>query len=117
MNHEQHVPGGVLTVAGHEILEVITKPRSVQIGPLLTRTVAARYGSLAADWLEPACHPHHRKSAHSVAAGAVLLLIYFGCRRNPEVQGLLRECVSGFALGYLSHLVLDACTPYGIPLV
>ena len=64
-------------------------------------------GSAMPDILEPADSPSHRGSLHSVA-----LL-------GASVHGSIRSAdpvLAIFAIGYASHLALDASTPAGLPL-
>jgi len=98
------------------------------------------------DILEPAADPNHRKFAHSLVVGGALSVARFGemqlsCRRRadaahqrllshipgcPERDTTLLEVLIwrflagaavGFAVGYASHLVLDATTTKGLPLI
>jgi len=103
-------------------------------------------GGMAPDVLEPATSGHHRDFAHSVAGGALFLnpsLFALATQWRekgealenaasamddavPERENLLFRAFAlhfaagalvGFLAGYVSHLVLDATTPRGIPLL
>ncbi|MBJ7539921.1 metal-dependent hydrolase [Marinomonas transparens] len=72
------------------------------------------------DILEPAIHPNHRQFFHGVIVLALLtvgvLKVYQWSPEEPFnkfVRGML--LVSGLA--YLSHLICDASTPKGLPLI
>ncbi len=60
--------------------------------------------------------PSHRSLPHSlgIAGGAVVALALFAAAL-PDANTFL--ITSGFAVGYLSHLLLDALTPSKIPLL
>lgn len=73
-------------------------------------------GSVSPDWAEPAWTPRHRATAHSwaalgsVAIGTVRFL-------QADVPGWARLLVGAFGVGYVSHLLSDAQTPIGLPLL
>lgn len=97
------------------------------------------------DILEPALHSYHRDIGHSVmtAAGIIYASVEMlgswesYCRDKADAVGQLRGerpndldlatkqflwhvaagFAAGLAVGYVSHLALDAMTPRGIPLV
>jgi len=85
----------------------------------ISTVVGAFMGKLP-DILEPAFHPNHRQLFHGVT---VLTLLSAGLvkayRWSPEeplekyIRGLL--LIGGVA--YLSHLICDASTPKGLPLI
>lgn len=69
------------------------------------------------DALEPALHPDHRALAHSIAA---LLSAIYGTKRlldAPSVDGQTKVAGTVAAAGFVSHLLLDAGTPKGLPLL
>jgi len=68
------------------------------------------------DILEPATSPNHRNFFHSVAAGtAIGVGMYKANRSNlPESN---KELINLPGACYLSHLVLDSETEFGLPLV
>jgi inner membrane protein len=71
------------------------------------------------DVLEPALHPHHRAACHSIAAAG--LLAHAGTTLCPVTNEGWTEFAKIFfaclVVGYLTHLVLDGCTPRGLPLI
>lgn len=86
-------------------------------GKIVAKTVVgAVAGALAArlpDILEPATHPNHRGTAHSIA---VLLGITFALVNrypNHPLSILIKPALAGYG----SHLVLDARTPKRIPII
>lgn len=103
-------------------------------------------GGLAPDAIEPAVSSHHRNLAHSVVAGAAVVMASFvelqaHCRTagsaceqralaltaQPDEAARARwealawhalaALLVGFAAGYVSHLALDSGTPRSIPLL
>jgi inner membrane protein len=91
-------------------------------------------GSRGPDLLEPAIHPHHRQFAHSAAVLAAGSSVVFGramvlqhelarsaAHEADPLLCVLKQLGSGVAVGlpagYGSHLVADAMTPRGIPLL
>jgi membrane-bound metal-dependent hydrolase YbcI (DUF457 family) len=121
-------------------------PRPEQVVETLGGIVGGYLGGLVPDGLEPALHPNHRGIAHSLAALGCLGLVRLSelqaqCRTNAEIcirrksvhaaDGPERQkaefealawrfvagLIVGFTVGYASHLVLDAGTKRGLPLV
>jgi hypothetical protein len=98
-------------------------------------------GGCLPDILEPATSPNHRQACHGVvpvgtvaifirntlptAAKELLQRAEWVKGSNPKHAGMTLErmawlfaagFVKGLGPGYLSHLVLDSCTPRGLPL-
>jgi len=91
--------------------------RPFTLSEALLATGSCVLGSVAPDFLEPAIHSWHRGACHSIAAGGAigrLGWVPWAGGANPELGGLL---ASFFALGYLSHLFMDASTPRSVPLL
>lgn len=84
-------------------------------------------GSRAADLLEPATHPGHRSACHGVALNGAAA--YYGAgplvrwrmrttepgNNNDRAARLASALAVGAASGHVSHLLLDAGTPRGLP--
>ena len=91
--------------------------RKFDFGEALGATGACILGGIAPDGLEPAFCPWHRSLGHSVSVGAVsagtIARTWNASGTGPGPNFLLLF----FALGYLTHLVLDAGTPRGLPLL
>lgn len=82
---------------------------------LLGAGVGAVVGVLP-DLLEPATHPRHRALFHSVAfgtAGSIGVRHLLERADDPD----LRKLILCAAASYGSHLVLDAGTPLGLPVI
>jgi membrane-bound metal-dependent hydrolase YbcI (DUF457 family) len=91
--------------------------RKFDFGEALLAAGACVLGGIAPDGLEPALNPWHRSLGHSLSAGAVsagaIARSWSTSGTGPGSNFLLLF----FALGYFTHLVLDAGTPRGLPLV
>ncbi len=91
--------------------------RQFNMGEALLATGSCVLGSLAPDGLEPAITPCHRAVAHSLGAGA-LAVRAIGETWRPSEDSVVQNLFIGFlALGYVSHLIMDAGTPKGLPLL
>jgi len=88
----------------------------LDIGKLLIAALGGAVGGAAPDILEPAYHPNHRQAFHSVGTLAVV-----GAGTATALRRLDNSPQNvffrSFGLGYASHLVLDATTPKGLPLL
>jgi membrane-bound metal-dependent hydrolase YbcI (DUF457 family) len=112
----------------------------------LVEMLGGAVGGMLPDLLEPASCPNHRQFAHSVLAGGALATSRVAdwraacCGHAERATALLRDpstdsdtrnraewaaclwhfaagALTGVVAGYASHLVLDAGTPRGLPLV
>ena len=92
---------------------------AVSIKPFAAASLAKATARLP-DIIEPATNPHHRQFFHSlVFAGGLGYGLYklYQWETEDELQALLR--FAGLAIGssYLIHLLCDAGTPKGLPVV
>jgi membrane-bound metal-dependent hydrolase YbcI (DUF457 family) len=74
-------------------------------------------GGIAPDIIEPALDPNHRAFFHSLVGGTTLV---HGVRKTWNAAGLSSEfkfVLALLAIGYVSHLLADAATPKGLPLL
>ena len=116
-NFGTHATVGVLAGLGAYALYKHVKKETWTLEGVLG---SAGLGFMAAslpDALEPALHPNHRALAHSVAA---LLSATYGTARlmdSPGVDGHTKVAGAVAAAGFVSHLVLDAMTPKGLPIL
>jgi len=90
------------------------------------------FGSRLPDTIEPATHPRHRSTAHSMmVAGGGLLVAHeavpsfldgwrsgrtFLTPGERVLGAFMRGAAIGAPAGYASHLALDATTPAGLPI-
>ena len=82
-----------------------------------TFSFAGVLSSVVPDMLEPALNPNHRQFCHSITAGILLLnsstkTCSYTNYKLEEPTKILMACV---IIGYLTHLILDGCTPMGLP--
>lgn len=81
---------------------------------------AAFVGAVVAsvpDVLEPAMHPNHRGSFHSLAALAVLAYAGLNTPQNPRLTQDQKLGAILASLAYISHLLLDGLTPKSLPVI
>lgn len=87
--------------------------------PLADATIAALLARLP-DILEPAHHPNHRQFFHSMTfAGCIGYGMYKAYEWQPknELKKFLRRLLLIGGSAYLVHLIMDGCTPKGLPLI
>ena len=93
--------------------------RPFDFGEMLGCAVVSTAAAMVPDILEPALSPNHRNVAHSLVAGSALLS--FAKHRcgadNRDWEELQKILWAAATSGYLSHLVADASTPRGLPLL
>jgi membrane-bound metal-dependent hydrolase YbcI (DUF457 family) len=73
----------------------------------------------APDALEPATDPNHRAFGHSLALGAGLAKFAMTTcnKKNGDWEEFQKILVAVAIVAYLAHLIADACTPKGLPLL
>ena len=87
--------------------------------PAFGAIVGAFAGKLP-DIVEPALHPNHRQFFHSFAFAG---MVGYGLKKTydwkPEdgAEKVIRLLTLCAGIGYLSHLLLDATTPKGLPFI
>jgi membrane-bound metal-dependent hydrolase YbcI (DUF457 family) len=117
MNRAAHLVAGVVAGAGgYYLVSRIVGFKPTWGQALLCGALGAGVACLP-DFLEPPVKPHHRAFFHSIAFNA---LIAYGIRQvwqnaNAGLQAKVVVTVLGF--GFMSHPLLDATTPMGLPLV
>ena len=73
-------------------------------------------GGMLPDLLEPAKNPRHRKFFHSVTSGLIVLGGVVAVNKS-QLPIEAKVVCSALGVGYLSHLVLDGKTKFGLPIV
>jgi xanthosine utilization system XapX-like protein len=145
-NRATHEVAGAASGAAFALLRVCDAPMPYALAEVLGGALGGWVGGLLPDVLEPATTPNHRKVAHSVVAGGTLTLARLaewqatcrteaqGCvtrasglplgsdaRRRADWDALvwrfLAGLLAGLVAGYASHLMLDAGTAKGLPLL
>jgi len=70
-------------------------------------------GAIFPDLIEPPKNPNHRRFFHSVLVLLILMILLIWL--NVGTQSVFTYLPSGFIVGYLSHLLLDATSRIGLP--
>jgi len=71
------------------------------------------FGAVLPDLIEPPRNSNHRRFFHSILVLLILMILLIWL--NAGTQSILTYLPSGFIIGYLSHLLLDATSRIGIP--
>ncbi len=110
------ITGAVTNIAlqlrdrGHEP----DRPLMDRLLEILAAIGAGTAGGIAPDIIEPATTPNHRALFHSKVVFGIGMLV--AAKESKDRTPAARIMCSGYA-GYISHLVLDARTPKGLPLI
>jgi hypothetical protein len=141
-NRKAHVLAGTVTglvAAAIDIPSFLTPAERMLF--LAGAAVGGAVGGRLPDVLEPASSPHHRQACHGIVPVGTVA-VFIGETLSEIVKDLLGRAqsgrsdtrgsnvppieravwvfaagfVKGLGPGYLSHLVLDGCTPCGLPL-
>ena len=70
-------------------------------------------GSFSPDLIEPPHNDNHRRFFHSIFLLGILIILLIWL--NFGNQSMLTYLSSGFIIGYLSHLFIDATSQIGLP--
>ena len=131
-NREEHLEAGLITGFAVGLYDVYINKQSGEtwngndFAKICVSTFAGAIGGNLPDMLEPATSPTHRKTMHSYSVGALITAFLANDRElihrmtanlTPDQAELIRVGLKAAGYGYLSHLVLDATTPAGLPLV
>ena len=76
-------------------------------------------GVLLPDILEPADNPHHRQFFHSlIMAGLIITLFTLIKKKAISIENEdVRRILNNLGIGYGVHLIQDAATPMGLPVI
>jgi hypothetical protein len=103
-------------IAGYSLYCALHQRKS-DFGEALVAAGACVLGGIVPDGLEPALSACHRSLGHGVSVGVAsagtTARTWKASGTGPGPEFLLMFV----ALGYLTHLVLDARTPNGLPLL
>ncbi|MCC6649277.1 MAG: metal-dependent hydrolase [Polyangiaceae bacterium] len=133
-NRDDHDALGALFGGLSVLVSAAAAGREPTLGELLGGVAGGVLGSRIPDVLEPAVHPNHRKVAHSFAAAALTGRFVVPAAHRLHADGatqaeskldpalkFLQQFAAGASVGavagYGSHLVADASTPKGLPLL
>lgn len=110
------IAGGITGAVTAASLQAETDP---DLAEIIAGAFAGGVAGRVPDILEPAVHPNHRAFFHSVG---VLALVGYGTYRAyrwepaDDVERVVRWLAVIGGVAYMSHLILDARTPNGLPL-
>jgi|SRR5690606_15533525 len=132
-NRREHDMAGAFVGGLSVLASAMAAGRSPSVGEVLGGVLSGVVTSRLPDVLEPATHSGHRRVAHStVAPGATgwaakrlhrthVALATAAEREADPVRRFLAQMAGGATVGaaggYASHLMLDATTPKGLPLL
>ena len=71
------------------------------------------FGSIVPDQIEPPHGVNHRQFFHSMVILGILVILFLWL--NIGNQSMVTYLSSGFILGYIFHLLLDATSRMGLP--
>jgi membrane-bound metal-dependent hydrolase YbcI (DUF457 family) len=91
--------------------------REFKLVDALGSAAIAVVGGIAPDVVEPALHPNHRSLFHSVTGGAALVQSARGAWRSTTLPAETKFVLVLLLIGYVSHLLADAATPKGLPIL
>jgi inner membrane protein len=96
--------------------------KGLVLSPMILPVVLASsaFGAMLPDLIEPPRNRRHRKFFHSLVLLVLLLVFLHNAYALLLTGGLADEVAFGLffaGAGYASHLVLDALTPSGLPVV
>ena len=118
-DRKMHMKAGLL-VSFILILDLISKGLVLSLVFLPIALASSTLGAVLPDIIEPPRNRHHRKFFHSLLFLALLLAFLKDTYTLFLTGGLADEVTFGLffaGAGYVSHLVLDALTPAGLPVV
>ena len=116
-NAKTHFLVGAAIGAGLYCLIQKAQDQPIELHGLLGMGLVGGVAGLLPDIIEPATSPNHRELAHSFAA---LIAVGAGINNLNERQDMdaaQKGLWNTLALGYASHLLLDAGTPAGLPIM
>ena len=117
MNKRTHI---VVAAAAGVIAEVVRCrccDRPVELMNVILASSAAATFGIVPDILEPAVHPNHRSLFHGLAMAGCAGYGVKAAASQQEWPEWMKALAVGAAVGYLSHLALDATTPKSLPLL
>ena len=117
MNRPTHaLVGAAVGSAGYYIAcKLLLKEPSLE-GCMLSAGAGLAVACLP-DILEPAIHPNHRAFFHSIVFNGVVTILVWRRLNNPDVSVLEKIVLSVIGSAYVSHPLLDATTPMGLPII
>ena len=116
MNRNNHKIAGALAGAGVHLAHKSRTGQQPTFFGTLFAALAGSIGGTIPDDLEPPDNPNHRGPCHSVSAGIALLRQWQRLSESGNIPPHVKDILESTYAGYMSHLLLDATTPKGLPL-
>jgi membrane-bound metal-dependent hydrolase YbcI (DUF457 family) len=129
-NYKEHAAAGIKAgvIAGisfdliHQLLEINNNRRSkIDLAELflsgISGAVVGKACGVLPDILEPAKNPHHRKFFHSILTASAIGYGIYKVNTNEKMPAFPKVTLTAAGMGYLSHLLLDSKTDFGLPLI
>lgn len=136
-NRVVHRTTGAAAGLAISLVETQGAPREKRTVEVIAAMAGGVAGAAAPDWIDPPTSPNHRSMGHSIviAGGGLGVAIsnvdiwraalqsraaasFSEGRTGAGYSYLIASgLLTGFIVGYASHLILDAGTPKGLPLV
>jgi len=117
MNHKQHTFAGALAGAGVYLLHQKRIGHQPTLRGAALAAIEGAIGGMLPDDLEPPDNPNHRGPFHSIATGIAVAKNGQRIFASEGMPQYLKEGLGSVCAGYVSHLLLDATTPKGLPLL
>ena len=87
------------------------------LGEFLVAIAAGATLACLHDVLEPAVHPNHRALFHGLALNFAAAAGLRRLWRRPDIESHQKRLLISLGLAFLTHPVLDAMSPKGLPLL
>jgi inner membrane protein len=118
-NLKQHLAISGVVSAGTYLAMCQYYGRKPDLGEFMICEAVGLVAGTVPDALEPAIHPNHRALCHSMALGGGLakFALVNCCKENGDWEEFLKILAAVATVCYVTHLVADACTPKGLPLL
>ena len=116
MRFEEHVTIGIIT-GGIIGLAISSLGENIDVISVFMATIFGGIGAAIPDSLEPPSSWTHRKFYHSRKMLKQMLLLLLLLLIGVPLWVNIREgyVIAGGITGYISHLLMDATTPAGLP--
>ena len=117
-NAAEHARIGAVTGAATCVAMATLYKREPSAGEVAICSGVGLFTAGFPDLIEPAISPRHRSSAHSVAILVliVIALLWYCTRDTQKEKQFAKMLAASAAMGYISHLLADSCTPSGLPM-
>ncbi len=116
-NAKTHFLIGAAIGAGLYCLMQKSQDQPIELPGLLGMGLVGGVAGLLPDIIEPATSPNHRELAHSFAALMAIGTGIHNLNERQDMDAAQKGLWNTLALGYASHLLLDAGTPASLPIM